>query len=91
MSKVCMHIYVGGRVQGVCYRAAAQQQAESVGITGWAKNLDDGRVELMACGEQHNIEKFIEWLWQGPAGAHVTTVDCKPIPVEYFLDFKVVR
>lgn len=91
MAKLCMHIYVDGKVQGVWYRASAQQQAQSVGITGWAKNLSDGRVELIACGEQQTVEQFIEWLWQGPVGARVTTVDCKPTAMEDFLSFKVIR
>ncbi len=90
MTKICMHIYVDGKVQGVWYRASAQQQAQSAGITGWAKNLADGRVELIACGEQQTIEQFIEWLWQGPTLAKVTAVDCKPIPVEDFVDFKII-
>lgn len=66
---------VSGRVQGVYYRASAQKRARELDITGHARNLDDGSVEVLACGEQVQVETFIEWLWVGPAAARVMAVD----------------
>jgi acylphosphatase len=65
---------VSGRVQGVYYRATAQQRARAAGIAGHARNLEDGRVEVLAYGEERVVYEFIEWLWVGPSAAKVTDV-----------------
>jgi acylphosphatase len=65
---------VSGRVQGVYYRASAAQRARAAGITGHARNLPDGRVEVLACGSHGAISEFIAWLWIGPAAAKVSDV-----------------
>lgn len=67
--------WVSGRVQGVFYRGSAQSRARALGILGYARNLADGRVEVLACGESRQVELFIEWLWIGPSAAHVTGVE----------------
>ena len=66
---------VSGRVQGVYYRASAQQRARELGISGHAINLADGSVEVLACGAQAQVDALIEWLWVGPAAAKVTAVE----------------
>ncbi len=73
----CIRCRVSGRVQGVWFRGSAQQQATRLGITGYAKNLDDGSVEVVACGEQSALDELHEWLLQGPSGAKVTNVSCE--------------
>jgi len=65
---------VTGRVQGVFYRGSAQARARELGITGYARNLADGRVEVLACGESGQVDTFIDWLWIGPAAASVNDV-----------------
>ena len=65
------HIIVSGRVQGVLYRKYAQTKARELGITGWAHNLVDGRVEIMCEGEKESIEEFVEWCKKGPPLARV--------------------
>ncbi|HEY0720608.1 MAG TPA: acylphosphatase [Gammaproteobacteria bacterium] len=75
----CVRCLVSGKVQGVWYRGSTQQQAHRLGVTGYAKNLADGRVEVVACGEEGAIRALSEWLWQGPAGARVIEVACSPI------------
>ena len=65
---------VSGRVQGVFYRASAREQALALGLSGYARNLPDGRVEVLACGSESAIDTFERWLWQGPAGARVDAV-----------------
>lgn len=67
----CMRCYVSGKVQGVWYRASTKEQAVKLGITGWARNLADGRVEVFACGEEKQLEQLFSWLKQGPEHAQV--------------------
>jgi acylphosphatase len=71
---VARRCLVSGRVQGVYYRASAQQRARAAGIAGHARNLEDGRVEVLVCGEERRVLEFIEWLWIGPSAAKVTEV-----------------
>jgi acylphosphatase len=70
---------VCGRVQGVFYRAATRQRAQELGCRGYARNLPDGRVEVLAVGEPAAVHALIEWLRQGPPAAHVTDVNCTEI------------
>ncbi|HEY2624553.1 MAG TPA: acylphosphatase [Dyella sp.] len=65
---------VSGRVQGVFYRASAREQALALGLSGYARNLPDGRVEVLAFGPASAIDTFERWLWQGPAAARVDAV-----------------
>ncbi|MCG8426102.1 MAG: acylphosphatase [Chromatiales bacterium] len=74
---ICVRCFVSGKVQGVFYRASARHQAEQLGLTGYARNLPDGRVEVLACGEIAAIEQLREWLAKGPADAQVTGVSCE--------------
>ena len=67
---------MSGRVQGVFYRASARQRAQELGCRGYARNLADGRVEVLAVGEPAAVQALIEWLRQGPPAAHVTDVKC---------------
>ncbi len=76
---ICLHCYVSGRVQGVWYRGSTRRQAEQLGLSGYARNLDDGRVEVLACGEQDAVEALQQWLWQGPPAASVTDVVCREV------------
>lgn len=73
--KVCRRCHVSGRVQGVFFRASARARARELDVTGYARNLDDGRVEVLACGEEARVDMLIDWLWKGPPGARVTGVD----------------
>jgi len=65
---------VSGRVQGVFYRGSTAQQARRLGLAGWAKNLPDGRVEVVAAGDPASLSALAEWLWQGPPAAAVREV-----------------
>lgn len=69
-----IHCLVSGRVQGVYYRASARREAEALGLTGWVRNLPDGRVELVAMGSEHALRQLQDWLWRGPSDARVTDV-----------------
>jgi acylphosphatase len=76
---MCRRCLVSGRVQGVFFRAATQQEAQRLGITGYAINLPDGRVEVLACGTRQHVESLCDWLWQGPRHAAVTAVHCQAV------------
>lgn len=71
----CVHCLVSGLVQGVFFRAATREQAKRLGVTGWVRNLPDGRVEVLACGERGQLEALVEWLHEGPPHANVSGVD----------------
>lgn len=66
---------VRGKVQGVFFRASAREQALKLGLRGHAKNLFDGRVEVLAVGEADRIETLAQWLQHGPPTAQVYAVE----------------
>ncbi len=72
--EICTQFLVSGHVHGVWFRAATQQKANSLGITGYAENLPDGRVEVLACGERDSVTGLGEWLWQGSPHSDVSDV-----------------
>jgi acylphosphatase len=82
-----IHVFVSGRVQGVCFRMYTQQQARLLGLTGWVKNLSDGRVEVMASGEEKQLRTLQDWLQKGPGMAKVLNVDLKIIETKEFDGF----
>lgn len=65
---------VSGRVQGVFFRASTKAEAERLGLRGYARNLPDGRVEVLVAGESATIQVLAKWLQQGPAQARVDAV-----------------
>ena len=71
---ICRKCLVGGRVQGVFYRATVARRARELEITGYAKNLPDGTVEVLAIGDASVVEGFVEWLWTGSTASKVTSV-----------------
>jgi acylphosphatase len=74
----CRRCYVSGRVQGVFFRASTSKQARSLGVSGYARNLPDGRVEVLACGPDAAVQQLCDWLAQGPPGAQVSEFTCIP-------------
>ena len=75
-----------GRVQGVFYRASTQQEARRNGVSGYAKNLADGRVEVLLCGHPDAVGHMKAWLWQGPPAAHVSEVICELVDTDPAFD-----
>jgi acylphosphatase len=74
MSLLKTHVFVCGRVQGVFFRAFTKRQADKLGLSGWARNLPDGRVEVMLVGDPSSIDKMVKWLWKASPAAKVTDV-----------------
>jgi acylphosphatase len=86
----CIHCLVAGRVQGVYFRASTQREARRLGLTGWVRNLPDGRVEVMASGPPDATAALERWLNRGPPAAHVTEVITNSATDENWTDFVVV-
>ena len=71
---------MAGRVQGVFYRGAAARRARELSVRGYARNLPDGRVEVLACGDEEAVRTFVSWLWTGSTASKVTSVDVIEVP-----------
>lgn len=88
--KARAHLYISGRVQGVCYRAFTQEVADSLGLKGWVRNLPDKRVEAVFEGEKDKIEIAIKKCHEGPPYARVTDIDVAwENQLEDFIDFRI--
>ncbi len=85
MLKVRVHVFVSGRVQGVFFRQSNQQQAGSLGVKGWVRNLPDGRVEAVFEGEEAAVRALVGFCRKGPTGAQVidVSVDWEPFKEEF--------
>jgi len=81
-SFIARRCFITGRVQGVFYRASTRQRALELGCSGYARNLDDGRVEVLAVGNAVAVKALIAWLWQGPPAAHVSDVEVQVLAPE---------
>jgi len=73
--KVRAQVLISGRVQGVFFRSETQDEAVRHGLTGWVRNLPDGRVEAVFEGEKDRVDALIEFCRRGPPGARVTKVE----------------
>lgn len=68
-------LLISGQVQGVWFRDSCRRQADALGVRGWARNLDDGRVEVVAQGPPEQVRRLVEWCHHGPSAARVDAVD----------------
>lgn len=90
MIKKRAHVFVSGKVQGVFFRQNALKKAKALGISGWIKNTEDGRVEAIIEGEEEKINTMIEWLKVGPPLARVKNIEVFWEKVgEEFWDFEI--
>ena len=90
-SKARAHVYVAGRVQGVFFRTATQDEAASQGVTGWIKNRSDGRVEAVFEGEKDKVERLVDFCRHGPYDARVTKIEILWEAYEgEFRDFRIL-
>lgn len=91
MSNKTVYGWVAGRVQGVAYRASMQQEAHRLELTGWVRNLPDGRVEFLACGLGDHVDHLVQWARQGPAFARVDQLHDEERPFQDLGSFEVRR
>jgi acylphosphatase len=73
--KTRAHLYVSGRVQGVFFRETITQKAKSKGVTGWIRNLADGRVEAIFEGEEDVVKELVDYCRHGPSNATVENIE----------------
>ncbi|PUA31256.1 MAG: acylphosphatase [Candidatus Terraquivivens tikiterensis] len=89
--KARAHVYVSGLVQGVFFRSSTKRMADRLGVKGWVRNLQDGRVEAVFEGDREAVASMIEWCHRGPPDAIVEKVDV--VWEDYrgeFKDFKIL-
>ncbi|TXI99333.1 MAG: acylphosphatase [Aquabacterium sp.] len=91
MTRQCRHAYVSGKVQGVYFRQATQEQADALDLDGWVRNLADGRVEVLFEGEAEAVERLQQWLQQGPQQAEVSSLEVSEAPLQGIAGFIVRR
>lgn len=85
------HLLISGKVQGVFYRVSAKEKADQLGLTGWVRNRETGEVEAGVSGPLDAVEAFIEWCRLGPAGAHVTGVEVRPVQIKRMEQFSILH
>jgi acylphosphatase len=81
--------FVRGRVQGVGYRYFVERAAAELGLAGYARNLDDGRVEIYAAGSQKRLAELAGWLHKGPLWSDVRGVEELEAPVLNYFGFHI--
>ena len=88
---ICQRLRLDGVVQGVGFRYSTQREAVQLGLTGYARNMDDGSVEVVACGEAEQLEKLVAWLKAGgPRSARVDKVLTEPYqPGREYVNFGI--
>ena len=79
MAKVCKRFIISGQVQSVSYRQSTAKKAEDLKICGSVRNLSDGRVEVIACAEEKEVNALARWLWEGPPGSSVQSIRVEPV------------
>ena len=91
MARQRLEARIGGRVQGVWFRAATRDEARRRGLHGWVRNLPDGRVEAVFEGEETALEGMLAWCRTGPPGARVEAVETTSGPATGIEGFTIVR
>lgn len=90
MEKKRVHVWISGRVQGVFYRAYTQDAARTHGVTGWVRNLPDGRVEAVFEGDARAVEAMVQWCHRGSPLSRVDRVEVQEESYQgEFTDFGV--
>ena len=85
----CKRCLVAGRVQGVFFRASTRTQAQQLGVSGYARNLPDGRVEVVACGPAGDVDALCDWLQRGPPQAQVESCTCESLSAGHYDGFVI--
>ncbi len=86
----CLHVIVEGRVQGVGFRNFVQLNAQSLGVTGWVRNVKEDQVEVWAEGAQPELDKLLDLVRRGPRSAYVTGYRIEPeTPKGSFIRFQI--
>ena len=85
-----VHVFVSGRVQGVCYREMTRREATRNNVFGWVRNMPDGRVEAVFEGRPESVDQMVNWCRTGPDLALVEGVEALEQPYSgAFNDFRI--
>ena len=87
----CIHLIISGRVQGVFFRDNTRRKATELGLKGYAKNLLDGNVEVVAQGDEEKLNELIEFIKRGPGIAKVENIKIKHKEPENFKNFEIIH
>lgn len=90
MSLARAHVLVAGRVQGVWFRQSCADEARAAGVTGWVRNLSDGRVEAVFEGPDAAVDRLVSWCRTGPPRANVSDVEIRREDPEGLAGFGVL-
>ena len=90
MEQISRRVVIKGHVQGVMFRASCAQEAKRENVTGYAKNLPDGSVEVLLEGDAAAVEKVLSWCQHGPASARVENVETHNVAASNNTDFTVL-
>ncbi|HWV02338.1 MAG TPA: acylphosphatase [Devosia sp.] len=85
-----LNVRITGVVQGVGYRAWAEQAARARGLSGWVRNRRDGSVEAVISGADDKVNEMLAYFWQGPGNSRVERVDSQPAPAPMQLGFRTL-
>jgi acylphosphatase len=83
-------IYISGLVQGVSFRAFVKDHAENLGVFGYVRNLEDGRIEIVLEGYENEVNKMIGLCKQGPNNSHITDFEIEKLTNQGFTEFKII-
>ena len=90
MAEKRLHVYIEGRVQGVWFRDSTRTEASPLGLTGWVRNLPDGRVEAVFEGEEEDLNRILKWCHKGSPHSRVDRVEPQWGPATgEFADFRI--
>lgn len=85
-------VIISGKVQGVFFRVCAKQMADKLELSGWVKNLPDGRVEAVFEGPKDRVGQMLDWCWKGPTNAKVEKVEeVEKVESERLTGFEIRR
>lgn len=89
VAETCRRFRIAGRVQGVFFRDSTRQVARKLGLRGYANNLPDGSVEVVACGGRQAVDSLGQWLQSGPPRASVASVEATDMDYVSFRNFTI--
>jgi acylphosphatase len=89
--KKALRIYLSGQVQGVAFRTFVKESASEFGVSGFARNLEDGRVEIFIEGDLNDVIKMVEVCKKGPKFARITNIESKEERMQGFANFKILH
>lgn len=87
----CVRAVISGKVQGVYFRVFTLEEAESLQLSGWVRNLETGEVETLFYGPEEKVEQLLEWLASGPPQGRVDSVTSQDVPIPASLHGFTIR